>query len=89
MDSIKNVLYWLIANSLGGVNRGRIIEEIPLPIFGLMTDMHMEPLVKKSRNIIEIAKDLGFPFDDPLLTIATLTGAAIPLSRYARKGWLI
>ena len=28
MSSLKNVLYWLIANSLGGFNRGRIITEI-------------------------------------------------------------
>ena len=28
MSSFKNVLYWLIANSLGGYNRGRIITEI-------------------------------------------------------------
>jgi adenine deaminase len=65
---------------------GKIIEEIPLPIFGLMTDTPMEPLVIKSRNIIAIAKDLGFPFDDPLLTIATLTGAAIPFIRICEEG---
>jgi predicted transcriptional regulator len=28
MSSIKNVLYWLIANSLGGFNRGRILKEL-------------------------------------------------------------
>jgi predicted transcriptional regulator len=28
MSSIKNVLYWLIANSLGGINRGRLIIEL-------------------------------------------------------------
>lgn len=28
MGSLKNVIYWLIANSLGGFNRGRIIEEL-------------------------------------------------------------
>jgi predicted transcriptional regulator len=28
MDSVRNVLFWLIANSLGGFNRGRILEEI-------------------------------------------------------------
>ena len=28
MSSIKNVMYWLIANSLGGVNRGRILNEL-------------------------------------------------------------
>ena len=28
MSSLKNVIYWLIANSLGGFNRGRILEEL-------------------------------------------------------------
>lgn len=28
MSSMKHVLYWLIANSLGGINRGKIIEQI-------------------------------------------------------------
>jgi predicted transcriptional regulator len=28
MSSIKNILYWLIANSLGGFNRGRILKEL-------------------------------------------------------------
>jgi len=28
MSSIQNVLYWLLANSLGGFNRGRILEEL-------------------------------------------------------------
>jgi predicted transcriptional regulator len=28
MDSLKNILYWLIANSFGGFNRGRIIQAL-------------------------------------------------------------
>ena len=28
MAAIKNVLYWLLANSLGGLNRGRILIEL-------------------------------------------------------------
>ena len=28
MDAFEKVLYWLIANSLGGLNRGRIINEL-------------------------------------------------------------
>ena len=28
MSSFKKVLYWLIANSLGGANRGRILDEL-------------------------------------------------------------
>jgi len=28
MRNIKNVLYWLLANSLGGSNRGRVLEQL-------------------------------------------------------------
>jgi predicted transcriptional regulator len=28
MVTIKNVLWWLLANSLGGINRGRILKEL-------------------------------------------------------------
>jgi len=28
MPSMKNVLYWLLANSLGGMNRGRILADL-------------------------------------------------------------
>jgi len=28
MDSLKNVIYWLIANCRGGFNGGRILEEL-------------------------------------------------------------
>jgi predicted transcriptional regulator len=42
MASFKNVLYWLIVNSLGGYNRGRIIKE----------------LFKKPQNANELSKNL-------------------------------
>jgi predicted transcriptional regulator len=46
MDSLKNVLYWLIANSLGGFNRGRILEE----------------LFKKPQNANELSKNLSIEY---------------------------
>jgi len=46
MDSLKNVLYWLIANSLGGFNRGRIIEE----------------LCNKPQNANELSKNLEIEY---------------------------
>jgi len=46
MDSLKNVLYWLIANSLGGVNRGRILEE----------------LLTKPQNANELSKNLDIEY---------------------------
>jgi predicted transcriptional regulator len=46
MGSLKNVLYWLIANSLGGYNRGRIIEEI----------------IQKPQNANELSKNLNIEY---------------------------
>jgi predicted transcriptional regulator len=46
MAPIKNVLYWLLANSLGGFNRGRILEE----------------LFKKPQNANELSKNLDLEY---------------------------
>ena len=46
MGSLKNVIYWLIANSLGGFNRGRILEE----------------LFKKPQNANELTKSLKIDY---------------------------
>ena len=46
MDSLRNVLYWLIANSLGGFNRGRILEEI----------------LQKPQNANELSKNLNIEY---------------------------
>jgi predicted transcriptional regulator len=46
MSSMKNVLYWLIANSLGGYNRGRILDE----------------LFKKPQNANELSNNLNIEY---------------------------
>ena len=46
MGMIKNVLYWLLANSLGGFNRGRILEE----------------LFKKPQNANELSNNLNLEY---------------------------
>lgn len=46
MSYIKNVLYWLIANSIGGSNRGRILEE----------------LFKKPQNANELSNNLNLEY---------------------------
>jgi adenine deaminase len=65
---------------------GKTLSKIPLPIFGLMTDMPLEDLAGKFKEMTGIIKGLGFPYDDPLLTLATLTGAAIPYIRICEEG---
>ncbi len=65
---------------------GKIVEEIPLPIFGVMADISLEKIAKKMDTIKNITKELGCPFENPLLTLITLTGAAIPFLRICEEG---
>jgi len=65
---------------------GRILAEIPLPFFGLISDLPVEEIAGKIGEIKKAVKELGFPFDDPLLSINTLTGAAIPFLRICEEG---
>ena len=46
MAPIKNVLYWLLANSLGGFNIGRILKD----------------LFKKPQNANELSKNLNLEY---------------------------
>ena len=65
---------------------GKILAEIPLPVFGIIADMPIKMLAKRMEDITRVIKDLGFPFDNPLLTLVTLTGAAIPFFRICEEG---
>ncbi len=67
-------------------DKGKILAEIPLPVFGIIADMSMEMLAKRMKEIKKVIKDLGFPYEDPLLTLVTLTGAAIPFLRICEEG---
>ncbi len=67
-------------------SEGKILAEIPLPVFGIIADMRMKTLAKRMEEITKVIKDLGFPFDNPLLTLVILTGAAIPFLRICEEG---
>lgn len=65
---------------------GKILAELPLPIMGLMSDASVEDLALGIEKIKTAAVGLGIPFRDPLLTLVTLTGAAIPFLRICEQG---
>jgi len=65
---------------------GRVAAELSMPVFGLISDLPLEALVAKLKTVKQAAADLGVPFPDPLLTLNTLTGAAIPFLRICEEG---
>lgn len=65
---------------------GEVTAELALPIFGLMTHLPMENLAKILDAVTAAAHTLGTAFRDPLLSLSTLTGAAIPYLRICEEG---
>ncbi|MCP4628986.1 MAG: hypothetical protein GY850_36580 [bacterium] len=65
---------------------GRILAELPLPIFGIMADLPIEDIAERLKEIKIAMTNLGVSFPDPLLTLITLAGAAIPYLRICEEG---
>ncbi len=65
---------------------GEILAELPLPIFGIMSDLPLETIVQRLNEIKSAVSELGVPFPNPLLTLIALTGAAIPYLRICEEG---
>ncbi len=67
-------------------NHHKILAELPLPILGIISDMPIMELNQRIDLINTILNNLGCPFNDPVLTLITLTGAAIPYLRICEEG---
>ena len=67
-------------------SNGRVLAEIPLPVFGIVSTEPIETIARQSRQFSAAAADLGVRFPDPLLSLITLTGAAIPYLRLCEEG---
>ncbi|MBT8374213.1 MAG: amidohydrolase family protein, partial [Deltaproteobacteria bacterium] len=65
---------------------GKIEAELPLPVFGLLSELSIEQIADKNENIKNKLTNLGVSFPDPLLSLIALTGAAIPFLRICEEG---
>ncbi len=65
---------------------GAILAELSLPVLGLMADLPMEAVAGQLQRIDRAARELGTRLADPILTLATLTSAAIPYCRICEEG---
>jgi len=67
-------------------NRGKVLEELPLPIFGIMSPLPLQEIDHRLKSITGAATQLGVTFPNPVLSLITLTGAAIPFLRICEDG---
>jgi adenine deaminase len=65
---------------------GAVEAEIPLPVFGILTTEPVETVAERSRHMTLAARAQGVAFPNPLLSLITLTGAAIPYLRICEEG---
>jgi adenine deaminase len=66
---------------------GRVRIEIAAPIAGYLAEMRLEDLASALTNLQREIVALGSPFRNVLLTLITMTSAAIPFIRITEKGY--
>jgi adenine deaminase len=67
---------------------GEVQNQVPMPVWGLISDLPVEELVTRLSSMKKALAERGVTFPDPLLTIITLTGAAIPFYRICEDGYV-
>lgn len=65
---------------------GEIVAEMPLPIFGLLSEKAPDDIRNELGGVNQAAAKAGVPFPNPLLTLIALSGAAIPFFRICSAG---
>ncbi len=65
---------------------GRVAAEVPMPVFGIISTEPVEILASQLDAFNRAASRLGARSSDPMLTLVTLTGAAIPYLRICEEG---
>lgn len=65
---------------------GKFQGEVPFPVGGLLSDLPIEEVAQLLDGLQSKLDDLGFPFEDIYLTLATLTTPAIPFLRISEDG---
>jgi len=66
--------------------KGRVLAELPMPIMGIMSDLSVEEIARRTEQVNQAAKELGIVFEDPVLSLITMTSAAIPYLRICEEG---
>jgi adenine deaminase len=67
-------------------DKGLVLAEIPMPIFGIASEAPVPAIAAQMQDLTHHIARLGVAFPDPLLSLITLTSAAIPYLRICEQG---
>jgi len=67
---------------------GKVVEELPMPVGGIISEEPVAVLAEKMARIKKAVKGIGSTVDDPCLTLQALTFTAIPAVRLTEHGLL-
>lgn len=69
--------------------QGRVVEEIPMPVFGVVSELTGPEMAARIESMEQALKAAGWVRENPLLSIFTITFTAIPSIRLLARGyWL-
>lgn len=65
---------------------GQVLEELPLPVFGVVSDLTIEEAAEKMVRLARAVESLGSQLENPLLSLQTMTFTALPYLRVTDRG---
>lgn len=68
------------------VNGGRVVEALPMPVAGVMSDEPFEGVTAKLRRINRLLRDAGCAFKKPINVLLFTTFVALPEVRFTDRG---
>jgi len=78
-----------LVKSQGGkivVENGKTLEKLPLPVAGLISDLPIEEVIAKLKNLVKSTQQLGCKLDDAFMNMAFLSLPVIPDLKITDKG---
>jgi adenine deaminase len=70
------------------VDGGKIVGEIALPLYGLLTDVDAWTLTKTRQAMLDKAKEMGCTVPEPFMFLSFVTLAAFPEFAITDKGYI-
>lgn len=65
---------------------GEILCELPLRLGGLMTELPLEELMEKEKRLLEVLRERGYSYSDPIYSLLFFSSTHLPYIRITQQG---